>query len=138
AQANLTFAQQQRARSSALAPKNYVSGQRVDQDTAAVAQAQAELKLRQAELAEAKAGPTAEERASADAKVAAAAAPVAVLQAELNKIILTAPADGRVAILVAEPGEAVVPGGTVLTLYADGSRWFAFTAREDRIVGLRI
>jgi HlyD family secretion protein len=138
AEANLTFARQQRARSSALAPKNFVSGQRVDQDAAAVAEAEAELKLRQAELAEAKAGPTAEERASADAKVAAADAAVAVLQSELNKTTLTAPADGRVAILVAEPGEAVVPGGAVLTLYADHGRWFGFTAREDRIVGLRI
>ncbi|HVY99286.1 MAG TPA: biotin/lipoyl-binding protein [Dongiaceae bacterium] len=138
AEANLTFARQQRARSSALAPKNFVSGQRVDEDAAAVAEAEAELKLRQAELAEAEAGPTQEERASADAKVAAADAAVAVLQAELDKTTLAAPADGRVAILVAEPGEAVVPGGAVLTLYADRGRWFGFTAREDRIVGLKV
>jgi HlyD family secretion protein len=138
AQANFTFAQQQRARSAALAPKNFVSGQRVDEDTAAVGQANAETALRQSELAEAKAGPTATERASADAKVAAADAAVAVLQAELAKTTLVAPVDGRVAILVAEPGEAVVPGGPVLTLYSDQGRWFAFTVREDRIQGLAI
>jgi HlyD family secretion protein len=46
--------------------------------------------------------------------------------------------DGTVGILVAEPGEAVLPGQPVLTLEAAGERWFSFTVREDRLDGIAI
>ncbi|HVO03268.1 MAG TPA: biotin/lipoyl-binding protein [Candidatus Cybelea sp.] len=138
AEANLTFARQQNARSAALAPANFVSKQRMDEDTAAVSQAQAELSLRQAELARGRAGPTAEERAKADAQVDAADAAVAVLEARLAKTSLTAPEDGIVAVLVSVPGEAVLEGEPVLTIYAAKGAWFGFIAREDRIVGLKM
>jgi HlyD family secretion protein len=56
----------------------------------------------------------------------------------MDKAILTAPADGTVGILVAEPGEAVLPGQPVLTLDAAGERWFGFIVREDRLEGIAI
>jgi HlyD family secretion protein len=133
AQANLTYARQQRARSAALAPADYVSGQQVDTDVAGLVVAQANLAARQAALAEAKAGATAEERAEADAKVAAAEASVVTLQAQLAKTVLTAPADGTIGTLVAEPGEAIVPGKAVLVLNPKDGIWFSFTVREDRM-----
>ena len=54
-----------------------------------------------------------------------------MLQAQLDKTRLTAPADGTIGIRVAEPGEIIGPGKPVMTMDADGQAWFAFTLRED-------
>jgi HlyD family secretion protein len=53
-------------------------------------------------------------------------------------MLLRAPASGTVAILVAEVGEAVVPGEPVLTLIPDNASWFGFSLREDALRGLSI
>jgi HlyD family secretion protein len=137
AQANLVLAQQQYDRAVALAGKDFASKQQLDESTASLAKAKAELELKRAEAAEASAGPTAEERALADANVALAEATVATLQARLDKTVLTAPVDGTIGIRVAEPGEIIGPGKPVMTLDA-GQPWFAFTLREDALHGLTI
>jgi len=138
AEANLVLAQQQYDRAVKLAGKDFASKQKLDEGTASLAKAQADLDLKRAEGAEASAGPTNEERALADAKVALAEATVADLQAQLDKTVLTAPVDGTVGIRVAEPGEIIGPGKPVMTLEADGQPWFAFTLREDDLHGLMI
>jgi len=51
---------------------------------------------------------------------------------------LRAPADGIVAVVVAEPGEAIVPGQPVMMLEATGRQWVSFNLREDQFEGLRI
>ena len=130
-QANLLLAQQQYARAVALAGKDFASKQALDTSTTSLTQAKADVDLKQAQAAEASAGPTAEERALADAQVALAEATVARLQAKLDKTRITAPADGKIGIHVAEPGEIIGPGKPVMTLEADGQAWFAFTLRED-------
>ena len=107
AEANLVLAEQQHDRAAALAGKNFASRQKLDESTASLAKAQADLDLKRAQAEEAGAGPTAEERALADARVALAEATVAGLQAELDKTRLTAPTDGTVGIRVAEPGEII-------------------------------
>ena len=123
---------------SALAGKDFASKQQLDESTASLAKAKADLDLKRAQAAEASAGPTAEERALADAKVALAEATVAELQAQLDKTVLTAPVDGTIGIRVAEPGEIIGPGKPVMTIDADGQPWFAFTLREDALHGLTI
>jgi HlyD family secretion protein len=138
AEANLVLAQQQYDRASALAGEHFASNQQLDQSTASLAKAKADLELKRAEAAEASAGPTAEERALADAKVVLAQATVVDLQAQLDKTVLTAPVDGTIGIRVAEPGEIIGPGKPVMTLDADGLPWFAFTMREDALHGLTI
>jgi HlyD family secretion protein len=138
AQANLLLAQQENTRAAALAAKSFASRQTLDESTASLAKAQADLDLKRARLAAAKAGPTAEERALADARVTLAEATVADLQAQLDKTRLMAPVDGTIGIRVAEPGEIIGPGKPVLTLEADGERWFAFTLREDALPGMAI
>jgi HlyD family secretion protein len=130
-QANLLLAQQQYDRASALAGKDFASKQTLDTSSASLAKAKADLDLKRAQAAEASAGPTAEERALADAQMAFAEATVADLQAQLDKTRLTAPTDGTISIRVAEPGEIIGPGKPVMTLAADGQAWFAFTLRED-------
>ena len=50
-------------------------------------------------------------------------AAVEVVAARVAKLRLRAPADGIVAVVVAEPGEAIVPGQPVRTLEATGRQW---------------
>lgn len=63
AEANLVLAQAQYARAAALASKRFASGQTLDESTASLAKAKADLALKQAMAAADKAGPIAEERA---------------------------------------------------------------------------
>ena len=136
ADSNVTLANQQFARVSVLAAKNYASRQQYDEDAAAVSTAQASLVLANAALDQAKAGPTKEELAVARSQVALALATVADLEAQLAKTTLTSPVDGIARLLVAERGEAISPGQPVLTLGVAGDRWFTFTIREDRLQGV--
>jgi len=103
-----------------------------------VASARADVAEAQANHAAALAGPTREERAIADAQVAAAAAALAVLERRLDKTILRAPADGVVSVIVAEVGENVRAGQPVLAIEATGKRWLSFNAREDTLHGMTV
>ncbi len=138
AQANLLLAQQQKTRADALFERGFVSSAQRDQAAASFDKAQADLDLKQAQHAEALAGPTAEERALADANVALAEASVADLQTQLDKTRLTAPVDGVVGIQVAELGEVIATGAPVMTIADDEGRWFTFTLREDALAGLTV
>lgn len=138
AEANLLLAQQEDARAVTLAARDFASRQRLDESNASLAKAQADLALKRSQLAAARAGPIAEERALADARVARAEATVASLRARLAKTRLVAPVDGTVGILVAEPGEILPVGKPVLTLYVGNERWFAFTVREDALGLLQV
>lgn len=136
AEANLLLAGQQHDRAAALSSNGFASRVQLDESVASLAKARADLDLKRAQHAAAVAGPTREERALADARVALARATVADLEARLAKTILTAPIDGTVGLLVAEPGEIVTPGKPVMTLEAGGERWFTFTLREDALDGV--
>ncbi|ANY82752.1 hypothetical protein BB934_31375 (plasmid) [Microvirga ossetica] len=136
AEANLLLAQQESARATALSTRGYSSGQQLDEIQATLAKAQADLDLKQAQFAAANAGPTAEERSLADARVALASATIDDLQAKLDKTTLRAPLDAMVRVLVAEPGEVLSPGKPIMTIEADGQPWFTFTLREDALGGL--
>jgi multidrug resistance efflux pump len=138
AEANLLLAEQEDARAVALAARDFASKQTLDESNASLAKARADLDLKSAQLAAARAGPTAEERALADARVVLAEATVADLQAKIDKTRLVAPVDGIVGILVAEPGEVVPVGKPVLTLDVGNERWFSFTLREDALGGLTV
>lgn len=138
AKANLVLARQQNDRAVALLAKNTASRKAADEAAAALAQAEADLALMQAEAAAARAGPTAEERALADARVKRAEAAVALLVARHAKTQLVAPVDGTIGIRVCEPGEILSPGKPVLTMTVDDGPWFAFTLREDELRGLTV
>jgi HlyD family secretion protein len=130
---NLVRAEQEYQRVAALAANGNAPRQRLDEVTATVAAAEAELAVAIARHAEAQAGPTAEERAAAAATVMLAQVTLAVLERRLAKTALRAPVDGRVRLLVAEPGEAIRPGQPVMTLEAWPDRYLTFNLREDRL-----
>jgi HlyD family secretion protein len=138
AQTNLVLAQQQFNRAETLAAKDVASKQQLDENTATLKKAEANLSLAQATYEQSKAGPTKEERAVAAAKVELAQATVADVEAKLAKTTLVAPDDGVVGILVAELGEAISPGQAVMTFEVAHDRWFTFTIREDRLAKISI
>jgi HlyD family secretion protein len=55
-----------------------------------------------------------------------------------DKLRIRAPSEGTVALIVAEPGEAIVPGQPVMTLEATDRRWASFNLREDQLDAPRI
>jgi HlyD family secretion protein len=137
AEANLLLARQEIGRTSALAARNFASRQELDDRTAALVKSEADLELKRAQHAAGKAGPTVEERALADARVALADAATAELQAKLDKTRLVAPVDGVVGVIVGQRGEIVPVGKPILTIDS-GRPWFSFTFREDALGGLGI
>jgi HlyD family secretion protein len=138
AEANLVLARQQYDRAAALAARSFASKQSLDETTASMHQAEAALDLARAIDARNKAGPTKEERASADASVVLAEASRADREAQLDKTKLFAPEDGVIGLLVATPGEIIAPGQPVMIMTTGAERWFSFTVREDRLRGITV
>ncbi len=138
AQAVHLQAVQELARVSVLATRSDSSMQSLDEAKAEEARSAADIAIAEALYGEARNGPTVEERALADATLAAAEAARDVVEARAAKMLLRAPAAGTIAIEAAEPGEAVVPGEPVLTMVPDNGVWFGFNVREDRLGGLAI
>ena len=138
ATADLTLAEEEFRRTSSVASTGFASKQALDNAEATLAGARANVTEMQAELAEAQHGPTAEERASADAAVTAAEASLTVLERRQDKLQLRAPVDGVAQTVVGEIGEATVPGRTILTITATAEPWFSFNIREDALSGIDI
>jgi multidrug resistance efflux pump len=138
AKSNLVLKQQELGRMSTLAGEGNAPLQMLDNAKAAEASAQADLLTAQSSYDQAKRGPTAEDRQTADATVGAAKAALAVLEQRLAKLTLRSPVDGVVKVVVAEPGEAEVPGRAILTIAADRELWFSFNIREDLLDGLSV
>jgi len=138
ANARLEYVQAQLTRTSTLARQSFESQQSLDQAENDAAAARADVAEAQANYDAAVAGPTREERAIADAQVQAAAAAVAVLERRLDKMILRAPTDGVVSVIVAEVGENVRAGQPILMIEAAGEQWLSFNAREDHLSGLAV
>jgi HlyD family secretion protein len=138
AKSRLEYAEQQFARTSYLARSDTATQQALDQTTNDVASARADVAEAQANYDAAQAGPTPEERAIADAQVKAASAALAVLERQLDKTILRAPADGVVSVIVAEVGENIRAGQPVLAISQAGKQWLSFNVREDNLHGVRV
>ena len=128
AKARLDFAEIQLSRTSYLERSDVASHQALDQAQNDAASARADVAEAEANHAAAKAGPTREERAIADAQVAAAASALAVLERRLEKTVLRAPADGVVSVIVAEVGENIRAGQPVLVIEETGKQWLSFNA----------
>nr|WP_244423010.1 biotin/lipoyl-binding protein [Bradyrhizobium sp. ORS 278] len=138
ANARLDYVQAQLARTSSLTRQNVESLQALDQAQHDADSALMDVAQAQANYDAAVAGPTPQERAISDAQVQAASAAVAVLARKLDKMVLRAPADGIVSVVVAEVGENVRAGQPVLAVEASGQEWLSFNVREDHLDGLSV
>jgi multidrug resistance efflux pump len=132
ARGNVTYAEQEYSRVSILAKDGFASHQQLDEVTAALDTARAKLAEAEKIYEAAHTGPIKEALAVADTQVEAAAAAVSVIAARVAKLRISAPTDGVIAQIVAEPGEAVIPDQPVMTLEAAGQRWVSFNLREDQ------
>lgn len=103
-QSELTFAEQELARSETLGARGFATGEEID--------------LRRSEMATAKAAVTSAEAgiAAGEASVEAAEATLDRLRADLVEYEIKAPNPGRVQYRLVEPGEILVSGGTIVTL----------------------
>ena len=138
AKSRLLYADQQLARFSRLVDANFAPRQALDTAQKEAASARADVAEATANYASAKAGPTRQERAIAEASALAAGAQVVVLETRLRKMVLYAPADGTVRVVAAEVGEAIRAGQTIITIEADAQPWLSFNVREDRLVGISV
>jgi HlyD family secretion protein len=138
AKSRLAYMEAQLTRTSTLARSDIASQQSLDQARHDEASARADVAEAEANHAAAKAGPTREQRAIADAQVKAAASALAVLEQRLDKTRLRAPADGIVSVIVAEIGENVRAGEPVLAIQEAGKHWLSFNSREDLLHGLTV
>jgi HlyD family secretion protein len=138
AEALQVLARQNLTRKATLAARSDAPLQELDEARAEAAYTEADVAVAKALFAEAQLGPTAEERALADAMVRASEAARNVIEARAAKMLLRAPVAGTVGSQVPEIGEAIVPGEPVLTFTPTNSHWFAFNLREDELGSLSI
>jgi HlyD family secretion protein len=61
-----------------------------------------------------------------------------VLERQLEKTVLRAPADGVVSVVVAEVGENVRAGERVVVIEETGKQWLSFNVQEDLLHGLTV
>jgi HlyD family secretion protein len=78
--------------------------------------AEQRLATAQAKLAAAQSGPTAEQLALAQAQVEAAQAALQVVEAQMERLIIRAPASGVLLTRSIDRGEVVAPGASLMTL----------------------
>lgn len=117
-QVELNQARREAARAEALAEKNFISPQAVEDRIAVAESAQATLSAARAQVAAADAA-IANARSQiggAESAVQAAQANIERIQADIADAELKAPRDGRVQYRVAQIGEVVAAGGRVLNL----------------------
>ena len=138
AEAKLVLVKREYERAEALAADSFASKQALDERTATFREAEANLAMLRAVYNQNKAGPTKEERETAEAKVVLADAALADLEAKFAKTKLFAPADGVIGTLASDPGEVISPGQSVMTLSPGRERWFTFTVREDFLKGVTV
>lgn len=136
--ARLEYVQAQLTRTSTLARQSFESQQALDQAQHDADSAMAEVAQARADYDAAVAGPTREERAIAASQVQAASAAVAVLERRLDKMVMRAPTDGVVSVVVAEVGENIRVGQPIMTIEAIGEEWLSFNVREDHVGDLTV
>lgn len=114
----LEFRQSEQARFQEIFARGLASAEQLDLANAARDDAEAELKLRLAQLEELLAGTTLEELAQAEQSVAQFTARRDLAQLDVDRHILRAPVDGILDSRLFEPGERPVSGQPVIVILA--------------------
>ncbi|MBN8772838.1 MAG: hemolysin D [Thiobacillus sp. 63-78] len=117
-EAELDAASRRLARSQTLSSEGAASVQELDDDRARVRGAEAALTATRAQVKAAQAAVVAARAqvVGARSSVQAAAATIARIEADIRDSELKSPRDGRVQVIVAQPGEVLGGGGRVLNL----------------------
>ncbi len=123
AEATVTHAEALFARQADLVKRNATSRQDYDDARLGLDAGRAQLAQLRAALAEAVAGPRAEDIDAARAALRASEASVALAAEALSRTHLLAPADGVVMTRVIEPGTVVLPSAPVYSMAIAGEVW---------------
>ncbi len=110
----------------------------LDKAALAVELARKELERAEEGLRLLEAGTRRERIEAQRASLAQAEASLRAIEAALDQMRILAPFDGLITVRNREPGEAVSPGSTVLTLMNPDDRWVRIYVREDRIGAVRV
>ncbi len=131
-ESDLDNAKRRLARSATLAREGAASAQQLDDDQAAVRNAEAALTAAKAQAAAGQAAIAAAEAQVTGARsaVEAVAATIARIEADIADSKLKAPRDGRVQYRVAQPGEVLGGGGKVLNMVDLGDVYMTFFLPE--------
>ena len=135
-EAELDAAKQRLARSETLSSEGASSQQELDDDRARVRSVEAALAAAKAQASAARAGIAAAEAqvAGAESAVKAAEATIARIDADITDSQLVAPRDGRIQFRVAQTGEVLGAGGTVLNMVDLADVYMTFFLPEQ-VVG---
>ena len=136
--AELTLATKRLKRALALRGSGAISAQAIDDSRAAFDSAAAAMRASEAQLAAADAAVrfATSSVTAAQSGIDAATATVERIQADIDDSALRAPREGRVQYRVAQPGEVLGAGGTVLTMIDLGDVYMSFflpTAAAGRV-----
>ncbi len=137
ARATLARAERDLQRDETLVGRGYATAQTVDQRRADFRSAEAKVQAMEAALAQAKAPMGREREIEAQrAAVAAAKAAVAMADWRLAQRTVTAPIGGRVADVLAQPGETMAAGAPVISILAPENIFVRFFVPETALSGL--
>ena len=137
ARATLARAERDLRRDETLVRRGYATAQAVDQRRADHRSAEAKVQAAEAALAQAKAPMGREREIEAQrAAVAAAQAAVAMVEWRLAQRTVTAPIGGRVADVLAQPGETMAAGAPVISILAPENIFVRFFVPETALSGL--
>jgi HlyD family secretion protein len=137
ARATLARAERDLQRDEALLRRGYATAQSVDQRRADHQSAEAKVQAAEAALAQAKAPMGREREIEAQrAAVAAARAAEAMAQWRLDQRTVIAPVSGRVADVLAQPGETMAAGAPVLSILAPEKIFVRFFVPETALSSL--
>ena len=132
------LAAQTARRAENLFAEGVISAQRRDEAVAARAASAAQSEAARQQYLKAVAGTREQDKAIADAQVAAARAGVGETQSLQSETRLVAPVAGEVAERFANPGELVLIGVPVFTVIDLGRVWVSFNLKESDFAGLKI
>lgn len=137
-QAASRLAAQTARRAENLFAEGVISAQRRDEAVAARAASAAQSEAARQQYLKAVAGTREQDKAIADAQVAAARAGVGETQSLQSETRLVAPVAGEIAERFANPGELVLIGVPVFTVIDLGRVWVSFNLKESEFAGLKI
>lgn len=137
ADAAALLAAQTARRAEALYAEGVISAQRRDEAVAARVATAGQAEAARQQYLKLSAGTRAEEKAVADAQVAAARAGVAETQSLQTETRLLSPVAGEIAERFVNPGELVLIGVPLFTVIDTAHSWVALNVREDQFAGIR-
>lgn len=137
AQAAYELAQKTNVRIQNLYREGVVPGQKRDESEAQLKAALETANAAKETWMKAQKGTRTEDKASARAMVNRAEGAISEVRSYLNETRITAPLDGEIADIIAEPGELVSAGYPVVTIVDLRDCWVTFNLREDLLASIK-